>query len=110
MLNNQGRPTQPPANNNEAISRRRETFTGNRGLQQEEGLIFEFGRPDVSGVDIDEPAAFQPRLGKFARKTEINLPGLSEPEAVRSVRLASVSAVTQPEIARPSCSVTVMAW
>jgi glycine dehydrogenase subunit 2 len=89
MLNNQGRPTQPPANSNEATPRRRETFTGNRGLQQEEGLIFEFGRPDVSGVDIDEPAAFQPRLGKCARKTEISLPGLSEPEAVRHyVRLS----------------------
>jgi glycine dehydrogenase subunit 2 len=88
MLNNQGRPTQPPANNNQAI-RRRETFTGNRGLQQEEGLIFEFGRPDVSGVDIDEPVAFQLRLGKFERKSAINLPGLSEPEAVRHyVRLS----------------------
>ncbi len=88
MLNNQGRPTQP-ANNNEASSRRRETFTGNRGLQQEEGLIFEFGRAEVSGVDIDEPAQFKPRLGKFERKTPLGLPGLSEPEAVRHyVRLS----------------------
>ncbi|MBM3608446.1 MAG: glycine dehydrogenase subunit 2 [Alphaproteobacteria bacterium] len=90
MLNTQGRPTQPhAAHSNSGVTRRRETFTGNRGLQQEEALIFEIGRADVSGVDIDAPQAFTPRLGDLARKAPIDLPGLSEPEAVRHyVRLS----------------------
>jgi glycine dehydrogenase subunit 2 len=33
------------------------TFTGNRGLEIEEGLIFEIGRPENTGVDLDEPFA-----------------------------------------------------
>jgi glycine dehydrogenase subunit 2 len=67
----------------------RETFTGNRALEIEEALIFETGRSEVTGVDLDEPAAFAPRLGGLARKAPIGLPGLSEPEAVRHyVRLS----------------------
>ena len=66
-----------------------ETFTGNRALEIEEALIFETGRPEVTGVDLDEPAAFAPRLGGLERKTPIGLPGLTEPEAVRHyVRLS----------------------
>lgn len=65
------------------------TFTGNRALQQEEPLIFETGRTDVTGVDIDEPAPFAPRLGGLERTAPIGLPGLTEPEAVRHfVRLS----------------------
>ncbi len=65
------------------------TFTSNRALQLEEGLIFEIGRPDVSGVDLDEPAPFEARLGGLEREAPIGLPGLSEPEAVRHyVRLS----------------------
>ncbi|ACB94386.1 aminomethyl-transferring glycine dehydrogenase subunit GcvPB [Beijerinckia indica] len=67
----------------------RATFTGNRGLAIEEGLIFELGRPEASGVDLPEPAPFQSRLGGLERKTPIGLPGLSEPETVRHyVRLS----------------------
>jgi len=67
----------------------RETFTGNRGLDQEEPLLFEIGRLDVGGVDIDEPAPFASRLGGLEREGEIGLPGLSEPEAMRHyVRLS----------------------
>ena len=85
MLNSQGRPTAPGS---VALSRR-DTFTGNRGLQLEEALLFETGRPDVSGVDLDEPAPFTPRLGALARDEEIGLPGLSEPETMRHyVRLS----------------------
>jgi glycine dehydrogenase subunit 2 len=85
MLNSQGRPTAPAS----AEISWRDTFTGNRGLQLEEGLIFEIGRPDVSGVDLDEPAPFTSRLGALARDEEIGLPGLSEPEAMRHyVRLS----------------------
>jgi glycine dehydrogenase subunit 2 len=66
-----------------------ETFTGNRGLDHEEPLLFEIGRADVTGVDIDEAEPFTPRLGAFERKDPIGLPGLSEPEAVRHyVRLS----------------------
>ncbi|MDJ1157843.1 aminomethyl-transferring glycine dehydrogenase subunit GcvPB [Chelatococcus sp. SYSU_G07232] len=85
MLNRQGRPTQPGAAGAEA----HETFTGNRALQQEEALIFEIGRLDVTGVDFDEPEAFMPRLGGLERKGDIGLPGLSEPETMRHfVRLS----------------------
>jgi glycine dehydrogenase subunit 2 len=66
-----------------------ETFSGDRGLDHEEPLLFEIGREDVTGVDIDEPAPFTPRLGGLERKGRIGLPGLSEPEAVRHyVRLS----------------------
>ncbi|MBV9750908.1 MAG: aminomethyl-transferring glycine dehydrogenase subunit GcvPB, partial [Hyphomicrobiales bacterium] len=52
MLNSQGRPTSP----GEAAAALHPTFTGNRALMQEEPLIFEIGRTDVTGVDLDEPA------------------------------------------------------
>ena len=84
-MNTQGRPTAP----GEAAVTATDTFTGNRALQIEEALLFEIGRYDVTGVDLDEPETFTPRLGKLARKTPIDLPGLSEPEAVRHyVRLS----------------------
>lgn len=66
-----------------------ETFSKNRGLDQEEPPIFEIGRTDTSGVDIEEPAHLEPRLGALERKGPIGLPGLSEPEAMRHyVRLS----------------------
>jgi glycine dehydrogenase subunit 2 len=65
------------------------TFTGNRGLDIEEPLLFEIGRAETTGVDIDEPAGFQDRLGGHARGEAIGLPGLSEPETLRHyVRLS----------------------
>ncbi len=86
MLNNQGRPTQPSANENVAEHR---TFTGNRALMIEEPLLFEIGRSETTGVDIPEPKKVKSRLGKHARKGEIGLPGLSEPETMRHfVRLS----------------------
>ena len=88
MLNNQGRPTHP----GEASTSEARTFTGNRGLNMEEALIFETGRLDATGVDIDEPAHFASRLGAHARRSEIGLPGLSEPEALRHyVRLSRMN-------------------
>ncbi len=66
-----------------------DTFTGNRALDIEEALVFEIGRPEVTGVDIETPADFSPRLGLLERKPGIGLPGLSEPEALRHyVRLS----------------------
>src|SRR6202046_3787185 len=84
-MNQQGRPTQP----GEAMPIRRRTFTGNRALDIEEALIFESGRLDATGVDIDEPAPFADRLGEHARTAPIGLPGLTEPETIRHyVRLS----------------------
>jgi glycine dehydrogenase subunit 2 len=88
-MNSQGRPTRPEAA--EAI--RRGTFTGNRALDMEEALIFEAGRFDATGVDLDDPAPFASRLGPSASASASasgpDLPGLTEPEAVRHyVRLS----------------------
>lgn len=82
MLNRQGRPT--------TDAEPRPTFTGNRALQIEEPLIFEIGRSDTTGVDLDEPQDFKPRLLGLERTAPLGLPGLSEPEAVRHyVRLSA---------------------
>jgi glycine dehydrogenase subunit 2 len=87
-MNQQGRPTKPV----EAVTIAPPTFTGNHALRMEEALIFEIGRPDVTGVDFDEPQAFAPRLGGLERKEPIGLPGLAEPEAVRHyVRLSRMN-------------------
>src|SRR5438270_3617993 len=88
MLNRQGRPTDADETENAPPH----TFTGNRALRIEEALIFEIGRPEVTGVDLDEPAAFTPRLGTLERKASIGLPGLSEPETLRHyVRLSRMN-------------------
>jgi len=85
MLNEQGRPTTPVTANTAP----NETFTANRGLQVEEPLLFEIGRHDVTGVDLPEPPRVESRLGRHKRLTPLDLPGLSEPEAVRHfVRLS----------------------
>ncbi len=85
MLNNQGRPTHSGA----AAGSQRATFTGHRGLDMEEALIFEAGSLSASGVDIDEPAPFVSRLGPLARQQSLDLPGMSEPETLRHyVRLS----------------------
>ena len=83
--NREARPTRPA----EAAAIARETFTSNRGLDMEEALIFEAGRFDATGVDIEEPAPVPARLGPHARGSAPDLPGLTEPEAVRHyVRLS----------------------
>ena len=84
-MNSQGRPTRPEA----AEAVRRGTFTGNRALDMEEALIFEAGRFDATGVDLEDPAPFDSRLGPNASASAPDLPGLTEPEAVRHyVRLS----------------------
>jgi glycine dehydrogenase subunit 2 len=66
-----------------------QTFSGNRGLAIDEPLIFEIGRADTTGVDLEEPPQMASRLGKLARIGPIGLPGLSEPETMRHyVRLS----------------------
>jgi glycine dehydrogenase subunit 2 len=83
-MNDQGRPTRA-----EPVAAKHETFTGARALAAEEPLLFEIGRADITGVDVDVPATKGDRLGKHRRKAPIDLPALSEPEAVRHyVRLS----------------------
>ena len=60
-----------------------ETFTGNRGLQLEEKLIFELDRPGRSGVDLPDVTKVKERLGAMTRRSAIGLPNLSEPDVVR---------------------------
>ncbi len=81
----QGRPTGPIQAGAESF----ETFTGNRGLDHEEPLIFEQDAAGRSGVDLPEPAGMADRLGGLARQGNSGLPGLSEPQVVRHfVRLS----------------------
>jgi glycine dehydrogenase subunit 2 len=64
------------------------TFTGNNALRIHEPLIFEVGRNDTTGVDVEDAPA-PARLGKHGRKTPVALPGLTEPETMRHyVRLS----------------------
>ena len=86
-MNKEGRSTQPAAPT--SSSTELATFSGNRGLQQEEPLIFELGRDGHCGVDLPKPTSKQSRLGGLERKSAVGLPGLSEPEVVRHfVRLS----------------------
>ena len=67
----------------------KQTFTGNRGLQLEEPLIFEIGAADKCGVDLEDVPAVAGRLGDCAAAQAVDLPGLTEPEAMRHfVRLS----------------------
>jgi glycine dehydrogenase subunit 2 len=89
MLHTQNRPTKP----SDDAARAQQTFTGNRGLDLEEPLLFEIGRAEVTGIDVDDPATTKTRLGTLERTDPIGLPGLSEPEAVRHyVRLSRMNA------------------
>jgi len=85
MLNNQGRPTSA----GDTAQGTHSTFTGNKALQIEEPLLFEIGRREVTGVDIDTVSAKKSRLGALARTESVDLPGLTEPETMRHyVRLS----------------------
>ena len=78
-MNTQGRPTAPTSASVSAI----ETVSGSRGLLQAEGLIFEIGTSETTGVDLPAPQNRTGRLGGVSRKVPTGLPGLSEPEMVR---------------------------
>ncbi len=66
-----------------------ETFSGNRGLDIEEPLLFTLGSSQKTGVDLPEPRGLAPRLDGVARRGPIGLKGLSEPETLRHyVRLS----------------------
>jgi glycine dehydrogenase subunit 2 len=78
-MNRQGRPTSPER----ASDFESATFSGDRGLEHEEPLIFEIGDTLKSGVDLPEPLQRRARLAGMERRGAIGLPGLSEPETVR---------------------------
>ena len=95
-MNSKGRPTRGEATHGAPA-----TFTGNRALMIEESLIFEKDAWGETGVDFPEAetgaetgsetgtGAAAARLGGLERRTEIGLPGLSEPETMRHfVRLS----------------------
>ena len=85
-MNSQGRPTAPGTS---AMTGEIQTFTGNRGLDHEEPLLFENGSLDKTGVDMPEPKKVKSRLGGLERTGAIGLPGLTEPETLRHyVRLS----------------------
>ncbi|MGN6124391.1 MAG: aminomethyl-transferring glycine dehydrogenase subunit GcvPB [Sphingomonas oligoaromativorans] len=59
------------------------TYTGNKALMLEEPLLFEIGGSDRTGVDLPEAPKVKSRLAGLERLKPIELPGLTEPEAVR---------------------------
>jgi len=63
-----------PPTRAEPIAAEPKTFTGNRGLAIEEPLLFEIGRAEITGVDIDPVASKSDRLGKHRRKTRSTCP------------------------------------
>ena len=83
-MNREGRATRPDA---AAAAETGATWTGNRGLQLEEPLLFEIGDGETCGVDVDpldSPSESGPDfLGGLRRARPIGLAGLSEPGTVR---------------------------
>ena len=60
-----------------------ETYTGNRGLQMEEPLIFEIDSAGLTAVDFPDADITNDRLGGVRREGDIGLPGMAEPQVVR---------------------------
>ena len=93
-MNKQGRPTQPGSAGATPV----DTFSGHRGLDHEEPLIFERGGSDRCGVDLPEPKHVAPRLGGLERKAALlQLEGAlpSEPEK-RATQPEHAHAKAQP--------------
>ncbi len=59
MLHVEARSTRPSSDSAPS----HQTFTGNRGLDLEEPLLFEIGRAEVTGIDVEAPATTKRRLG-----------------------------------------------
>lgn len=61
-------------------------------LLPDEPLVFEIGDTDHSGVDLPEVEIDGSHLGGFERRSPLDLPGLTEPEALRHyVRLSRLN-------------------
>ena len=76
------RPASPSDVHGDAPTLGPATTTGNRALMLEEPLLFEIGSREQTGVDFDHRPESSDALGGLLR-TSLDLPGLSEPEAVR---------------------------
>ena len=79
-INRTGWRPQSPAT--EAPGSGARSVTGNRALMLEEPLLFEIGNRNQTGVDFETIAGSTSRLGGLERGG-VDLPGLSEPEALR---------------------------
>ena len=82
MMNNQGRPTSVDGASGSATMKY-PSYTGSKGLSQVEGLIYEIGDTERTGVDLPEVEEFESCLGGMERSEKIGLAGLTEPEAMR---------------------------
>jgi len=79
-MNTQGRPTHAGTPG---------ATQGGAALLPDEPLLFEIGDNSHTGVDLPDVEIGGGRLGDFARKTPLDLAGLTEPEAMRHyVRLS----------------------
>ncbi len=80
-MNTQGRPTAP--------ARTTSISASGSALLPSEPLLFEIGDQGHSGVDLPDVEISEDRLAGLCRKTPLDLPGLTEPEAMRHyVRLS----------------------
>jgi len=83
-MNNQGRPTGTGTSGFASVS--------GSSLLPNEPLLFEIGDTEHSGVDLPEVEIDGSFLGGFERKSDIDLAGLTEPEAMRHyVRLSRLN-------------------
>jgi glycine dehydrogenase subunit 2 len=84
-MNTQGRPTGVGTGAGFAS-------TSGSSLLPNEPLLFEIGDTEHSGVDLPDVEIDESRLGGFARRTPLDLAGLTEPEAMRHyVRLSRLN-------------------
>jgi len=82
-MNTQGRPT--------GVGTLGTSASGS-ALLPDEPLLFEIGDTEHSGVDLPDVDLAFDRLGGFARKSKLDLAGLTEPEAMRHyVRLSRLN-------------------
>lgn len=85
-MNTVGRPSAPDF---EVETTSFKSLLGGRGLVQSERLIFEWDDYHRTGVDFADVAIDTSDLGDLVRGDDLNLPGLTEPEAMRHyVRLS----------------------
>lgn len=83
-MNSQGRPTAPTADNDTGVMEPVfESFSGHKGLNLAEPLVFELGSTQTTGVDIEEVEDFDLSVGGLERDQEFGCPGLAEPDVVR---------------------------
>ena len=83
-MNTQGRPT--------GVGTSAFTSVSGSALLPDEPLLFEIGDTEHSGVDLPDVTIDGSFLGGFERKSDIDLAGLTEPEALRHyVRLSRLN-------------------